>query len=261
MTDPDDKLRRAYRDLAREEPPASLDAAILARARDRVVVRRKPSWMVPVSIAAVLVLGIGVSLRMQMEEPGIETSMPAPSSVPETHSPAPAAQPATALPEAKEPAQDAATSTVPAAAPPQKVEKKAKDRVDFMRRQENIVPSEAPAAPAARMAPAPATIAAPPASAAGASANAPAAASAAPDMQLQAAPQRAKREAESDSAAARELKKSIAVESDPARELERIAQLRTEGKDSEADAALEAFRRRFPGYRIPDAVWDRVKPR
>ena len=80
-------------------------------------------------------------------------------------------------------------------------------------------------------------------------------------MQLQGAPQRAKREAESDATSARELKKSIAVEPDPARELERIAQLRAAGKDAEADAALEAFRKRFPEYRIPDATWDRVKPR
>src|SRR6185503_4277723 len=56
MTDHDDKLHRAYRALGNEEPPAALDAAILARARERVVPRRRPSWMVPVSIAAVLVL-------------------------------------------------------------------------------------------------------------------------------------------------------------------------------------------------------------
>ncbi len=46
-----------------------------------------------------------------------------------------------------------------------------------------------------------------------------------------------------------------------ARELERIAQLRTEGRDGEADKALDEFRRIHPGYRIPDAMWERVRPR
>ena len=45
------------------------------------------------------------------------------------------------------------------------------------------------------------------------------------------------------------------------RELERIAKLRREGKNPEADEALEKFRRENPGYRIPDAVWEQVKPR
>ena len=105
-------------------------------------------------------------------------------------------------------------------------------------------------------------MAAPPSAAAGAAANAPAsgAARSAQDT-LQAAPQRSKREAESDAASMRDLKKSIAAESDPPRELERIAQLRADGKNTEADQALEAFRKRYPDYRIPDAMWQRVKPR
>ena len=45
------------------------------------------------------------------------------------------------------------------------------------------------------------------------------------------------------------------------RELDAIAKLRTEHRDEEADKALEAFRRKHPDYRIPDAVWERVRPR
>jgi hypothetical protein len=45
------------------------------------------------------------------------------------------------------------------------------------------------------------------------------------------------------------------------RELERIAALRREGRHAEADKALEEFRRLNPDYRIPDAVWEQVKPR
>jgi hypothetical protein len=78
-----------------------------------------------------------------------------------------------------------------------------------------------------------------------------------------AAPQ-AKREASSADTAERELKKSIAeaeADPDPARELERIARLREAGAQREADRALEAFRRRHPDFRIPEAMWERVKPR
>ena len=46
-----------------------------------------------------------------------------------------------------------------------------------------------------------------------------------------------------------------------AAELERIARLRAEGRHDEADKALETFRRAHPDYRIPEAMWERVRPR
>jgi hypothetical protein len=45
------------------------------------------------------------------------------------------------------------------------------------------------------------------------------------------------------------------------RELERIAKLRDEGRNGEADKALEQFRRDHPAYPIAEATWQRVKPR
>jgi hypothetical protein len=52
------------------------------------------------------------------------------------------------------------------------------------------------------------------------------------------------------------------VSPDPlVRELERIATLRREGRHAEADKALEEFRRANPAYRIPDPLWEQVKPR
>ena len=90
MTEPGDPVSRRYRSLAREEPPSSLDASILARARTAAASAKPRSatrWMGPVSIAAVLVLGIGVSLRMQLEQPGIETAVPPPVP-PRPHCPA-----------------------------------------------------------------------------------------------------------------------------------------------------------------------------
>ena len=93
MADPrDEDLARRYRALGREEPPPALDEAILAAARQAAPRRSRAQWWAPVSVAAVLVLGIGVALRMQLEQPGVETSAPAS----EYALPAPAEPPATA---------------------------------------------------------------------------------------------------------------------------------------------------------------------
>jgi hypothetical protein len=62
-------------------------------------------------------------------------------------------------------------------------------------------------------------------------------------------------------AAASDALQKDAFESDPVRELERIATLRAEGRDEDADRALEAFRTAHPDYRIEPAMWDRVRRR
>jgi len=78
----------------------------------------------------------------------------------------------------------------------------------------------------------------------------------------QQAPMRAKREGFAADSVARESRAIGAVaDADPARELERIARLREAGRHDEADRALEALRRRHPDFRIPEAMWQRVKPR
>src|SRR6476659_10033875 len=95
MSETGDKLNAAYRALARDEPRAAIDAAILAASRRALA---KPSasrrWAAPVSIAAVLVLAFGVTLRMQQEKPGVES--------PDVYSSPPAG--ATVAPPAVEPA-------------------------------------------------------------------------------------------------------------------------------------------------------------
>ena len=47
----------------------------------------------------------------------------------------------------------------------------------------------------------------------------------------------------------------------PEKMLERIAALRREGRGKEADDLYAEFRRRFPDYRIPDAMREQVLPR
>ena len=47
----------------------------------------------------------------------------------------------------------------------------------------------------------------------------------------------------------------------PERELEGIAQLRGQGRHDEADKALAEFRKRYPEYRIPEAMRERLERR
>lgn len=258
MTDADDKIARRYRELAREAPSSALDQAILAKAGERDPVhaggiRSRFSalrWAGPVSIAAVLVLGIGVSLRMQLERPGIETSVPAnepaapaseyslpPSaeSAPEPAAAADAAKPAQVSKPAAQNRQDAARAPKPFA----------DDSFREPPRTEPAPPQAIPAAPpAAAFSPSP-----PPARESGqraASAQPPAA------VRAEEAPAAAQ---------SAPLRKSVAPETRTDRELGRIARLREAGNHAEADAALTEFRRRYPEHRIPEAMWERVKPR
>ncbi len=50
-----------------------------------------------------------------------------------------------------------------------------------------------------------------------------------------------------------------AVEEAPERILERIAELRRQGKQDEADKALAEFRRRYPDYRIAEEMRKKVE--
>jgi hypothetical protein len=60
----DRELSERYRDLGREEPPQALDEKILAAARRPRGMRR---WALPLSIAAVIVLSVTVTLEIQRE--------------------------------------------------------------------------------------------------------------------------------------------------------------------------------------------------
>ncbi len=227
MTDRDEAVSRRYRELAREEPPAALDAAILAAASGVARPRARSLWPAAISIAAVLVLGIGISMRMLVEEPGVETSMPRSSSSAEY--PAPQAAEAPAEERAQPRLEDAPSKPL----------------------QKRAAPPSRAAAPPAPV-PAPAQDAVAP-STAGSAATPPPAAQAAAETTAEAAP-RAKLRAEAPAA-------PMAARDERVAELERIARLRSEGRHAEADKALEEFRRAHPDYRIAEAMWERVRPR
>lgn len=201
-TNRDEKVSTGYRALEREEPPRALDEAILAASR-----RSPMRWRVPLSVAAVLVLAIGVTLRMLPQQPEAESVALAPQ-VMET--PRPAASAPAAAP-AREQAKPAARADA------------AEQRA--MRAQTGAKPAETPAArdsvaaDAARSAPASA------------------ATGAVADSRL--------------SATVAKIAQSPLT---PEAWLERIAELRKQGRKREADESLAEFKKRYPDYRIPEAL-------
>jgi hypothetical protein len=76
--DRDPEISGLYRNLPRETPPEALDREILAVARREARQRSLRRWRIPsLATAAVLVLGVAISLRILVEAP-------APSAVPPT---------------------------------------------------------------------------------------------------------------------------------------------------------------------------------
>jgi hypothetical protein len=185
----DDQLGDRYRALGREEPPAELDASILAASRRAVQSRPgRRRWLLPASIAAVIVLSVSVTLQLQHERADLAGQINAPA--------------------------EAGKAAAPAAPPP-------------------------------ALAPAPA----------------PATAPAAADSAMR-APLLERRQEQSPAAAAQPGRMSRqSAEASPEQWLARIAELRREGRHDEAERQLADFRRRFPDYRIPQTMRDKVEPR
>jgi hypothetical protein len=284
MSEHDDSVSRRYRSLAREEPPAALDASILAASRRAL---RKPSlsrrWAVPVSIAAVLVLGFGVALQMQREQPGIEYSEPAKSlSAPPpspTAAPAPLADAPVEAPAKTPAAVDQAAPKPPErklrkeVAPPKEAAPQAERDRSLLREKREAFTDSAAARPEPRPfsspeppRPAPLSPAAP--ALPPFTASKPVATTGIRGMsrdELQAAPETTPQSAASAPAPAARMRADTANSADralsPEQELERIARLRADGRHDEADKAIEEFRRTYPVYRIPDAMWERIKRR
>jgi hypothetical protein len=178
----DDRLTERYRALGREEPPRELDARILAASRRATRSSGGPRrWALPLSIAALLVLSVSVTLQMQREPPGLAEQASAPAQAGK------AVAPPTAAP----------VPTPPAA-----------DEVMGAPALERGLKRSATGAMAPQARPSP--------------------------------------ESSGES---------------PERWLARIAELRRNGRDDEADRQLAEFRRRFPGYRIPDAMREKVERR
>lgn len=269
----DAALSRRYREAAEEVPPAYLDAAILAAARRDAGARPRPlgafsasRWRLPVALAAVVVLSVSL-VTVVIDERGNELSAP-----PRAAAPAPGAssEPARTLGKLAE--ESARAGNDPAAVPERKLERiqpgravaDAEQRADRSRPEPDAAAAEksSPAEPFAiaptdapqvkRRAAAERDAASAPRAQVVPAAPAPAGAGGVAAMQREGFAD----EMKSDAAAprlspeiARQVR-ALAAEP-PAKWLERIAELRRAGRDSEADELLAEFRRRFPQHAVP----------
>lgn len=251
----DPQLAALYRAGTTAEPPAHLDDAIRAAARREVAagphragVRR---WAVPVSLAAVVVLSVSVVTLLpeqgadRLDQPPAEA--PAAAMQSDIVQKERAEPPAAAAPEAM-PSRRAATPPVVADEPAAKTEtpvpapavsgraaeterESTGSRAKAMAEESSNRADDA-AARRDFAAPQPMLRSAPMADAAsGSGVSAPAAA-------LSAAPAKSA------------LWQNLAKEP-PEKWLQRIAELRRDGKGAEADALLAEYRRRFPDARLP----------
>src|SRR5258706_187817 len=262
----DPKVSAAYRALGAEEPPRALDDAILAAARRKAGAGPAPlaqrtgrqRWYAPLATAAVLVLSVAMTLNMQSERPGIE------SPVPQAAAPAPAADRAVA----KQSEPEADTRAKLEVAAPVAAEKSTLTQRKATRpaavADARVTRSKDDAAagePKPFMAEKPAL-----AGSASSEVSRNVAPSAAGSMsqpleKRAESADRADRGAGAAPAAAPARLQAQKVADTPERELERIADLRAQGKHDEADKALAEFRKRNPDYRISEAMRARIERR
>ena len=242
------KISERYRELAREEPPRHLDDAILAASRRETRSRPAPlvvpsgrrRWYFPVAAAAIIVLAVAVTVHVERDEQDFEVAE-APVSAPPPAAPAVQSEPS----------------------PPSAAKEQAAKKEGFTPDPRPVTPTEprAPNGPAAgsRQAPLSELYKAP----------APPAAAPAPPPEEASNRARAKARADAEQAQAREETRaaaptparaasdrlaSAAAVASPEQWLQGIADLRRQGRHEEADRQLAEFRKRYPDYRIPDAI-------
>jgi len=237
VTEIDPKLSRLYREASTEDPPAGLDAAILAAARKQgsKPQRRERSWrtrwMVPASLMATLVLGVSIAFLVEREHP--ETDMTIREIAPQPAGPAPAGVTESAKAKAADSAaagvaakkEEAPAAAVPPPAPVPRPAESAKSPADAipaegrakateprMVRESNVANDSAsgglgattPAIPAATGKPA--------------------------RMGQQAIPR------------------------SPEAWLDEIRRLKREGRETEAAEQLTEFRKAYPAYAVPETL-------
>jgi hypothetical protein len=222
----DPKVSQRYRELQAPEPRAETDAAILAAARRAA--KARPAPLVAPSgrqrwyfpLAAAAVIALAVAVTLHIERERPNLEDSNIAAIP----PAPP-QAAKDDPAPKEPIQEPLTKPAPAEqAPPQSP--RVKNRAEEKREQAPRAAASAPADAAGERQAEPLAKRAPPAAARN-------------DAQAGA--------------------QAFGLAESPERWLERIAELRQQGRDKEADESLAEFRKRFPDYRIPQSMLEKIE--
>ena len=226
MTEPerDAEISRRYRALDREEPPRALDEAIISAAHGAVETHPAP-LVAPTARRRwyVPLAAVAVIVLSVVVTLQMQREQSDGEFMP-LPPPSPPASPKEAAPAAPPAARDA---SVPRRAPGTM---KAKERP--MAPEPKPAGSAVPQQPAAPV----------------------------PQAPLE-KPFSAADESAGPAAAADALSKRAEQAESPERWLERIAALRREGRHKEADEAYAEFKRRYPEYRIPDAMRKHVLPR
>jgi hypothetical protein len=259
MSEHDDEREagRRYRELPREEPPPALDAKIRAEARRAAVTHPAPlvaptgrrNWHFPVAAAAVIVLAVAVTWQVEREQ-GDEGE--------------PLASPPAAALRKEQKAPEQAPQKVPEQAPQKKPQSETREYAPLAKQ------TEKPAEEAKNQAPASAagTLSQSREDASGERENrmrqerpsSGMAAAPAPQRQIQ-SEQMQPRDQVQQKDEVQPQARAKAAEEPPEKWLERIAQLRQQGRHDEADKALAEFRKRYPDYRIPEATLEKVERR
>lgn len=221
----DPEVARRYRELEREEPPPALDAGIRAAARRETESRPAPLVAPPARRRWYVPLAAAAVIVLSVAVTlNLQRAEPDPElGLPDN--PPPRVEPAPVPKASAAPPMIDATRDVPAepaVAPRRAREKRAAS-----------VTQAVPAAPDRSTAVAP---------------SAP--------VESTGAERELARGSKLESAA-----KPADLESSPEAWLAHIVELRREGRHPQADESYAAFRRRYPEYRIPESIRDRVLPR
>jgi hypothetical protein len=246
----DPKVTQRYRELPGEEPSRELDQHILAAAHRATGHSHAPlvtpagrhRWYFSLGAAAVLVFAVAITLHLERQQPDLEavSAPPAPEAPMRD-----AANQEAKKPEAPAPKRSPAAKAAPAEAPP----------------PQTSSPADAVGAASAPRASAPASrVDAEEAAARERMARV---------LEADRAREPARQDAEAKNSAEARARSPAAARSAPAPaagqlgtvtaqrfadtpdgELERIARLRRQGRDDDADKALAEFRKRYPDYQI-----------
>ena len=297
----DEIRRRYRELAREEPPRALDDAILAAARRELetrpaplVAPTGRRRWTVPVAAAAVIVLSAVLTLHVQREQPDAELGAPQTSQAPARKDEAGAVAPRAEVQQEKLAAQPQEVEAQREKVEAPKVQAQ-RQRAQQASPAKAAKPAQAPAGESSALATAPAEPKPPadpgrfsPDPGPVAAAPPPPASAPAPQMQMrQAAPAVPPPPRAADSADAtasgppaaveerraigglrdspqfgtRALAKREAVAEPPEKVLERIAALRRDGRQKEADDLYAEFRKRFPDYRIPEAMREQVLPR